>query len=172
MKKLKKILIIIFLILIILFFISYPSIKKKFDYNKIDTRAVSEITSINLTLHFYENTGIPESGNVSFTLDDISDIIAHISGLTEGYSINVTIPTDNFPGDWSEQIPTSDEITQSFKHFELNASENATGSFRMDFNLPQSKLGSTDAEDIRLFLFNPINSSWMELSVGIVTFIL
>jgi len=165
MKKENKVLFIAFLILFIAFLISNTELGKWIA--NIDSKATTGSFGVKIFIGSKEqNVESQSNGNITFSNDNVKQVITLVSGLNPaGGKANISLFNGTFPSEWDTNIPTLNEVNSRIRYFELNVTNQSTGSYKIYFNLSQSELNSISPANIRLFTFE---SSWSELSTTII----
>ncbi len=112
-----------------------------------------------------EENVVDENGDSIFNDTTIKEIINKISNLPVGASVNTTLYNNTKPSNWI--TPSSTLVETTFKYFEVAVNESTSGgSYTIYFNLTSAELGSTNANDIRLFIYE--NTEWEELTTNVI----
>src|SRR3989338_10778165 len=136
----------------------------------IDGWAVQDTVTVSVSIVLIEkNITVPASGNITFNAS-ISPIIRSVDGLPENASLNITLYGKSLPPSWSTSEPNSSEVgTAKIEYFELNVNQSTSGGYYLIyFNLTPAELGSLDAQEISLFVFNETAENWQNLSTIVV----
>ena len=146
-----------------------------YDLTSITGRSLFDgwATSLSLSLSItiaasndaHASTGVPASGNVTFSNLTVSNNITKITGLSEGLEVIINIYSSTLPISWDEPSPASTVVSSSIRYIELNVSNQSLGSYTIFFNLTSAEMGNIAASSVRLFVFN---DTWKTLTTTVV----
>lgn len=166
MKKNAFLLVVLLGILLALTFcmlalLSYP-------YTTFQGLATQGSATLAVTIAAKEaNSIVPPSGNFLPSTDGVKEEITQITGLTQGWAINITTYGEGFPGTWSNSQPNSSQVgNNTIEYFEVDINTStAGGSYNIYFNITQADLAGVNPSNISLFVFN---NTWQNLSTVVV----
>ena len=135
-----------------------------------DTMAVAATASINISVRCDFFNYIPNTyGNLSFTGSCGKNMVQFVTGLSQNWSVNLTLFGKHFPVNWAMPQPNSTEAGEKkFRYFEFsvnNATEN--GDYKIYFNLSNAELNGTAANKIKMYVYNE-SSSWKKLITNVI----
>lgn len=163
-KKTEVTLIILLIIFVSGFFIlQNPSFIAKLFL--IDSRATQQSVALSITIGggAEETIIVSSSGEVIPTESTNLAIIYNVTGLPPGSSLKLTVFTSDLPSGFT--APSASSVSQVFNYVNLTLNTTLTGTAKIYFNISQSKIGSIDIEDIKLFHYT---TEWEELETTVI----
>lgn len=130
--------------------------------------ATSETVSLSLTISAEEtNLSVPASGTIVPSNAYVLERVTQVTGLTQGWGVNVTLFGTGFPSSWTETQPNSNQIGNNiieYMEIGMNASTDG-GSYRIYFNATSSQLAGVHPKNISLLVFD---TAWTNLTTVVV----
>jgi PGF-pre-PGF domain-containing protein len=164
MKEDNKVLVYAFLVLVSIYLISYFNL-----ISLINPTITSKVASGSFGVTVFIGTqqkDVACTSQLIFSNTAVREIITSVENLSAaGCKANITISNSTLPASWNISGPAASKVSTAIKYFELNITNQSTGSYEIHFNLSQSDLNLITTSNVKLFIED---SDWTELTTKIV----